>query len=90
MKPFGLEFFGVLLLKALLHITIKGGLMFKLHTKLRAWLHCYYCLDRDVPLNSAPYDFLHANPSKILEALINTLTPHPNPKPYPAKPNPTR
>ena len=46
MKPFGLEFFGVLLLKALLHITIKGGLMFKLHTKLRTWLVALLVLSR--------------------------------------------
>ena len=37
-KPFGLEFFGVLVLKAIFHITVKGGLMMELHVKFKKWL----------------------------------------------------
>ena len=45
-KPFSLEFFGMVLLKAILHIFLKGGLMLKLHIKLREWcelLACWGC-----------------------------------------------
>ena len=43
-KPFSLEFFGMVLLKAILHISLKGGLLFKLHVKFSGW--CVHCLGR--------------------------------------------
>ena len=36
-KPFELEFFVMLLAKALLHISLKGGLLLKLHARLSEW-----------------------------------------------------
>ena len=36
-KPFTSEFFVVLLLKAVLHICVKGGLMLKLYINLSQW-----------------------------------------------------
>lgn len=36
-KPFTLEFATMLASKAVLHITIKGGLLLKLHAKLSEW-----------------------------------------------------
>ena len=36
-EPFKLEFFMMLLLKAALHISIKGGLLLKMHHKLSHW-----------------------------------------------------
>ena len=36
-KPFSLEFFVMLLFKAMLHISLKGGLLLKLHARLSEW-----------------------------------------------------
>ena len=36
-KPFELEFFVMLFFKAALHISLKGGLLLKLHARLSEW-----------------------------------------------------
>ena len=43
-SPFSLEFFGMVLLKAMLNISLMGGLLFKLHIKFSGW--CVHCLGR--------------------------------------------
>ena len=42
-SPFSLEFFSMVLLKAAFHICLKGGLLLKLHIKLREWCVHYLC-----------------------------------------------
>ena len=68
MKPFGFQFFMILLLKAFLFISTKGGMFLKLHNKLLIWLHDLLRVGRGsvLILHMSTQSLVHINPGQWL------------------------